>query len=156
MSEDKEPDVAAAEEEESHRQEEKDIINAAATENGSGDDHNHDQLLQMIAELRLENDSLRSQFNGLKDEVVDHKSEALVKQLHDQVASLSREIDVEKQTRVAAEQALEHLREAYSEADAKAQEYSTKFSQGLPYLLLNEAVPTSHVYFLNLCHSSLF
>lgn len=84
-----------------------------------------DELLQMIAELRLENDFLRSQF---KEQTEVDSSQ--VKQLEERLESLSREIDVEKQTRVAAEQALEHLREAYSEADAKAQEYSTKFSQG--------------------------
>ncbi|CAN6970660.1 unnamed protein product [Brassica rapa subsp. trilocularis] len=94
-------------------------------ENG-GTPHSDDELLRMIAELRLENDFLRSQFKE-QAEVVDSSSQ--VKQLEETVESLTREIDVEKQTRVAAEQALEHLRESYSEADAKAQEYSTKFSQ---------------------------
>ena len=97
-------------------------------ENG-GTPHSDDELLRMIAELRLENDFLRSQFKDQAEvEVVDSSSQ--VKQLEERVESLSREIDVEKQTRVAAEQALEHLRESYSEADARAQEYSTKFSQG--------------------------
>lgn len=145
MSEDKEPDVLA--QEESHGQEDKDlpdINDENLTENGSLE--NHDQLLQMIAELRLENDFLRSQF---KDQVDQFKSEqvqadsAQLKQLHQQVASLSREIDVEKQTRVAAEQALEHLREAYSEADAKAQDYSTKFSQGQPSFSICSCTRTS-------------
>ncbi|CAF2037903.1 unnamed protein product [Brassica napus] len=94
-------------------------------ENG-GTPHSDDELLRMIAELRLENDFLRSQFKE-QAEVVDSSSQ--VKQLEETVESLTREIDVEKQTRVAAEQALEHLRESYSEADARAQEYSTKFSQ---------------------------
>ncbi|KAG7607474.1 GRIP domain [Arabidopsis thaliana x Arabidopsis arenosa] len=135
MSEDKESDVVGEEEESHVIKEDKelnDASNETLTENG-------DQLLQMIAELRLENDFLRSQFEGLKDEVAQGRSlqkaeqveadSAQLKQLQEQVASLSREIDVEKQTRVAAEQALEHLREAYSEADAKSQEYSSKFSQ---------------------------
>ncbi|EOA14422.1 hypothetical protein CARUB_v10027624mg [Capsella rubella] len=119
MSQDKEPgDV----EEESHGQEEKDLSDENLTANGSLE--NHDQLLQMISQLRLENDFLKSQFvepsrSNHKTELVEADSAQLI-QLHQQVASLSREIDVEKQTRVAAEQALEHLREAYSEADAKA------------------------------------
>ncbi|WZZ85467.1 hypothetical protein YC2023_114046 [Brassica napus] len=98
---------------------------AEERENG-GTPHSDDELLRMIAELRLENDFLRSQFKE-QAEVVDSSSQ--VKQLEETVESLTREIDVEKQTRVAAEQALEHLRESYSEADARAQEYSTKFSQ---------------------------
>ncbi|KAG2278019.1 hypothetical protein Bca52824_060574 [Brassica carinata] len=98
---------------------------AEERENG-GTRHSDDELLRMIAELRLENDFLRSQFKE-QAEVVDSSSQ--VKQLEETVESLTREIDVEKQTRVAAEQALEHLRESYSEADARAQEYSTKFSQ---------------------------
>ncbi|CAL9245246.1 unnamed protein product [Arabidopsis halleri] len=126
MSEDKESDVVA--EEESHVQESD--INDASNENLTTE--NDDQLLQTIAELRLENDFLRSQFKDQVEQSRSHQVEAdsaQLKQLQEQVASLSREIDVEKQTRVAAEQALEHLREAYSEADAKAHEYSTKFSQ---------------------------
>ncbi|CAA7057000.1 unnamed protein product [Microthlaspi erraticum] len=100
-------------------------IDDAAKENLTD---NHDQLLQMVAELRLENDFLRSQFKGLKDQVEQVQGDRADSQLEERIASLSREIHVEKQTRVAAEQALEHLREAYSEADAKAQEYSTNLS----------------------------
>lgn len=103
---------------------------AKETENGGTPPHSSsgDELLGMINELRLENEFLRSQF---KEQAEVDTSQ--VKQLEERLESLTREIDVEKQTRVAAEQALEHLRESYSEADAKAQEYSTKFSQGLPY-----------------------
>ncbi|KAL0718583.1 hypothetical protein Bca4012_067906 [Brassica carinata] len=106
--------------------EEKEDDEAKVTENGGTPPHSSsgDELLGMIAELRLENDFLRSQF---KEQAEVDTSQ--VKQLEERIQSLTREIDVEKQTRVAAEQALEHLRESYSEADAKAQEYSTKFSQ---------------------------
>ncbi|KAL0856674.1 hypothetical protein Bca101_061828 [Brassica carinata] len=106
--------------------EEKEDDEAKVTENGGTPPHSSsgDELLGMIAELRLENEFLRSQFKEQAD--VDTSQ---VKQLEERIQSLTREIDVEKQTRVAAEQALEHLRESYSEADAKAQEYSTKFSQ---------------------------
>ncbi|CAH2043013.1 unnamed protein product [Thlaspi arvense] len=117
MSQDKGPDVVAEEQGKEN-----------LTENGPPGGGNHDELLQMIAELRIENDFLRSQF---KDQVEGDRavSQPQVDELQGRLASLSREVDVEKQTRVAAEQALEHLREAYSEADAKAQEYSSKFSQ---------------------------
>lgn len=140
MSQDKQPDDASLQE--------KDLSDASTrnlTQNGSLGE-NHDQLLQLIAQLRLENDFLRSQLEGSKDQVDQAEDSAQVEQVHQRAASLSREIDVEKQTRVAAEQALEHLREAYSEADAKAQEYSAKFSQGQPYFLF----PHGSVFFISL------
>jgi hypothetical protein len=43
---------------------------------------------------------------------------------------LNRELNEEKQTRGAAEIALEHLREEYSDTDAKAQELSLKLAEG--------------------------
>lgn len=111
------------------------------TENGG------DELLQMIAELRLENEFLRSQFKEVDS------SQAQVKQLEERLQSLSREIEVEKQTRVAAEQALEHLRESYSEGDdAKAQQYS----QGLPYLNSNRIICHSFAFFFSLFSPLLF
>ncbi|XP_010557477.1 PREDICTED: protein GRIP [Tarenaya hassleriana] len=113
-----------------------------AKENTLSLGEDHDQLWQMVAELKLENDFLKSQFKGLKNQVEEHRSHpeamegqaergdsAQVKQLLERVASLDKHLDEEKQTRLAAEQALEHLREAYSEADAKAQDYAAKFSQ---------------------------
>lgn len=151
MSQDKEFTEVVAEDE-SPAQDSSDAANGNLAENKDGSlGENHDQPLQMITQLRLENDILKSQFEGLKEVEGDRADSAQLDQLHQQVASLSKEIDVEKQTRVAAEQALEHLREAYSEADAKAQEYSTKFSQGQPFALLLGSVMFAFSLFFSTC-----
>ncbi|XP_007046530.2 PREDICTED: protein GRIP [Theobroma cacao] len=110
--------------------------------NVSSDD-THDQLLQTVNELQFENEFLKSQLKSLKNFQSEHdgpsqQTEASseetsvladVKELHERIESLSRELNEEKQTRVAAEQALKHLREVYSEADAKAQELSGKLAE---------------------------
>lgn len=111
--------------------------------NVSSDD-THDQLLQTVTELQFENEFLKSQLKSLKNFQSEHDGpsqqteassdetsvSADVKELHERIESLSRELNEEKQTRVAAEQALKHLREVYSEADAKAQELSGKLAEG--------------------------
>ncbi|EOX90691.1 Golgi-localized GRIP domain-containing protein isoform 5, partial [Theobroma cacao] len=110
--------------------------------NVSSDD-THDQLLQTVTELQFENEFLKSQLKSLKNFQSEHDGpsqqteassdetsvSADVKELHERIESLSRELNEEKQTRVAAEQALKHLREVYSEADAKAQELSGKLAE---------------------------
>ena len=53
-----------------------------------------------------------------------------MKELRKSVESLSKELHEEKLTRGAAEEALRHLREAHSEADAKAHELSVKLAEG--------------------------
>ncbi|XP_021892919.1 protein GRIP-like [Carica papaya] len=119
-----------------------------AKENGLNDsipysEGSHDQLLQLVVELKLQNEVLKYQFNGLKNLQAEHtralpKSVAggeergdsvEVKDLLEKVESLSRELQEEKQTRTAAEEALKHLREAHPEADAKVQELSTKLAE---------------------------
>ncbi|GLT39332.1 hypothetical protein SLA2020_135300 [Shorea laevis] len=103
----------------------------------------HDQLLQMVTELKFQNEFLKSQLESLKD----HQSEpdvssqqskgmgqhsgdsAVVKDLHEKIESLSKELHVEKQTRLAAEEALRHLQEAHSEADTKARELAGKLTE---------------------------
>ncbi|KAJ6413371.1 hypothetical protein OIU84_006214 [Salix udensis] len=110
-------------------------------ENGMCDDGNvleestNEQLLQMVIELKFQNEFFKSQFEGLKSQ---HEAEengqesgesADVKELHEKIQSLNRELNEEKQTRGAAEIALEHLREEYSEADAKAKELSLKLAE---------------------------
>ncbi|KAJ6774782.1 CROSSOVER SUPPRESSOR ON 3 OF GOWEN [Salix purpurea] len=110
-------------------------------ENGMCDDGNvleestNEQLLQMVIELKFQNEFFKSQFEGLKSQ---HEAEengqesgesADVKELHEKIQSLNRELNEEKQTRGAAEIAMEHLREEYSEADAKAQELSLKLAE---------------------------
>ncbi|XP_044470267.1 protein GRIP [Mangifera indica] len=102
----------------------------------------HDQLLEMVIELKFQNEILKSQFEGLKTlrseddgscqqkEVVQESRKSVdVKELYERIESLSKELHEEKETRGAAEKALEHLRVAYSEADAKAQEFSTKLAE---------------------------
>ncbi|XP_031276037.1 protein GRIP isoform X1 [Pistacia vera] len=118
-------------------------------ENGTHDDRNdylnvdHDQLLEIVLELKFQNEILKSQFEGLKTlrseddglcqqregSVQESRESVDVKELHERINSLSKELHEEKETRGAAEKALEHLRVAYSEADAKAQEFSTKLAE---------------------------
>ncbi|XP_031276041.1 protein GRIP isoform X2 [Pistacia vera] len=108
-------------------------------ENGTHDDRNdylnvdHDQLLEIVLELKFQNEILKSQFDGLcqqrEGSVQESRESVDVKELHERINSLSKELHEEKETRGAAEKALEHLRVAYSEADAKAQEFSTKLAE---------------------------
>ncbi|XP_022741967.1 protein GRIP-like isoform X2 [Durio zibethinus] len=116
--------------------------NGAVDGNLSSDD-THDQLLQTVTELKFENEFLKSQLESLKIFQSEHDGPSKqtnatgqetgissdVKELHERIESLSRELREEKQTRVAAEEALKHLREVYSEADAKAQELSGKLAE---------------------------
>ncbi|KAH1047780.1 hypothetical protein J1N35_038564 [Gossypium stocksii] len=116
--------------------------NAELDANLSSDD-THDKLLQTVTELKFENEVLKSQLESFKNFQSENdvpsqqtnvsgketKFSADVKELHDRIESLSRELDEEKQTRVAAEEALKHLREAYTEADAKAQDLSGKLAE---------------------------
>ncbi|MBA0840618.1 hypothetical protein Goarm_003190, partial [Gossypium armourianum] len=116
--------------------------NAELDANLSSDDA-HDKLLQTVTELKFENEVLKSQLESFKNFQSENdvpsqqtnvsgketKFSADVKELHDRIESLSRELDEEKQTRVAAEEALKHLREVYTEADAKAQDLSGKLAE---------------------------
>ncbi|XP_057972873.1 protein GRIP isoform X2 [Malania oleifera] len=96
----------------------------------------HDQLVQMVIELKFQNEYLKSQFAGLDDlhlekEAFRQKDGASgdAKALHESIESLNKELFQEKQTRGAAEEALKHLRAAFSEADAKAQELSVRLAE---------------------------
>ncbi|OMP11386.1 Prefoldin, partial [Corchorus capsularis] len=116
--------------------------NGVIDANFSSDD-NHNQLLQTVTELKIENEFLKSQLESFKSFQLEHDApsqqtrangeetgvSADVKDLHERIESLTRELNEEKQTRLAAEQALQHLREVYSEADAKAQELSGKLAE---------------------------
>ncbi|TYJ14298.1 hypothetical protein E1A91_A10G108800v1 [Gossypium mustelinum] len=116
--------------------------NAELDANLSSDDA-HDKLLQTVTELKFENEVLKSQLDSFKNFQSENdvpsqqtnvsgketKFSADVKELHDRIESLSRELDEEKQTRVAAEEALKLLREVYTEADAKAQDLSGKLAE---------------------------
>ncbi|XP_074571452.1 protein GRIP [Curcuma longa] len=102
-------------------------------------DESIDELRQMVIELGFQNEYLKSQLDHLKSElhperVSDqerHRREGAGSSeddnnLHDQIKYLHKEIQEQKETRKAAEDALEHLRIAYSEADGKVQELSAK------------------------------
>ncbi|XP_062144224.1 protein GRIP [Alnus glutinosa] len=107
----------------------------------SGD--SHDQLVQMVTELKFQNEFLKCQFEDLKnlqlEEIVSNQQTIAsetdggesedVKELREKIESLEKELLEEKQTRGAAEEALKHLTSAYSEADAKAQELSAKLAE---------------------------
>lgn len=98
----------------------------------------NDQLVQMVMELNFQNEYLKSQFESLKiyqqDSSGSHQQTKTIgdedeKMLHEKIESLNRELLEEKQTRGAAEDALTHLRAAFSEADTKAQELSAKLAE---------------------------
>ncbi|KAM2111532.1 hypothetical protein ACFX1R_014140 [Malus domestica] len=94
-------------------------------ENGGSDvADTHDQLVQTVMELKLQNKIMKSQFKVFWDsqssepsEKEDGESEE-VKQLRQMIESLNVELLEEKQTRAAAEVALKHLQESHSEADS--------------------------------------
>lgn len=106
-------------------------------------DDTHDQLLQMVAELKFQNEYLQSHFQDLKNLHTDsggsYQQTKAVEQdgrpcedtneLHERIQSLNKELLEEKQTRGAAEEALKHLRALHSEADAKSQELSAKLAE---------------------------
>lgn len=112
-------------------------------------DGTQDQLMQMVVELKFQNEYLKSRFQELKNihtdsadsiqqtKAVDQNGACEDSQvLHEKIESLNIELAIEKQTRGAAEAALEHLREEYTEADAKAQELAAKLAEGhINYLL---------------------
>ncbi|KAL6226922.1 hypothetical protein ACLB2K_000881 [Fragaria x ananassa] len=109
-----------------------------AVENGSSGDA-HDQLVQMVTELKFQNEFLKSQIEGFqslkqKEPSVEEggggggDSEE-VEQLRRSVESLSAQLEEEKQTRAAAEVALKHLREEHLEADSRAQDLAAKLAK---------------------------
>ncbi|GMN28752.1 hypothetical protein TIFTF001_002173 [Ficus carica] len=112
------------------------VVENGISDGGLSSTVGHDQLVQTVIELRFQNEYLKSQFEGFKNfESVDRASdeqkkgsegEAGVKELQEMVESLNKQLLEEKQTRVAAEEALKHLQVAHLEADAKAQELSVK------------------------------
>ncbi|XP_042500883.1 protein GRIP-like [Macadamia integrifolia] len=108
-----------------------------------GCDETHDQLVQMVIELNFQNIYLKAHIEGLKTLQLDSSGicgtkieteqegsvTENVKELHEKIESLNRELLEQKQAQDAAEDALKHLRAAYSEADAKAQELSAKLAE---------------------------
>ncbi|KAG6487899.1 hypothetical protein ZIOFF_056637 [Zingiber officinale] len=102
-------------------------------------DESVDELRQMVVELSFQNEYWKSQLDHLKSEFrpecasdqerhgrEDAGSSEDDNNLHEQIKCLCKEIQEKKETQKAAEDALEHLRIAYSEADGKVQELSAK------------------------------
>ncbi|PKA47765.1 Protein GRIP [Apostasia shenzhenica] len=102
-------------------------------------DGTYDQLTQIVMELSLQNDYLKAQIEGIKSQVFrstevaksDDESNSevtseVIRQLEEKIESLNKEIQEHRQTQKAAENALEHLRVEYFEADGKVQELSSK------------------------------
>lgn len=106
--------------------------------------YSHDELVQMVVELNFQNEYMKSQYEGLKNHLLNserHDQQKVqehddlrcrddVKELHGEIESLKRELLEERQTRDAADEALKHLRAAHLEADTKAQEFSAKLAEG--------------------------
>ncbi|KAK3014055.1 hypothetical protein RJ639_008049, partial [Escallonia herrerae] len=105
-------------------------------------DESH-QLVQMVLELKFQNEYLKSQFQDSEKLHIDtggsYEQRTAIEQdgraftdanqLHEKLDSMNRELLEERQTRATAEEALKHLRAVYSEADAKAHELSAKLAE---------------------------
>jgi hypothetical protein len=110
---------------------------------GSGD--TYDQLLQMVVDLRFQNEFLKSQFEGfsnvnsvrsessLQKEVggTEDRESDIVKELQEKIESLNKEFLIEKQTRIASEEALKHLQILYSDAEEKAKDLAEQLVEGV-------------------------
>ncbi|KAI0489042.1 hypothetical protein KFK09_028883 [Dendrobium nobile] len=99
----------------------------------------YDQLSQIIMDLSLQNDYLKAQIEDTKYQALrsvevakpnngskDDEASEIVSQLQEKINSLNKELQEQRETQKAAENALEHLRAEYSEADGKVQELSLK------------------------------
>ncbi|CAK9321374.1 unnamed protein product [Citrullus colocynthis] len=102
----------------------------------------HDELVQLVIDMKSQNEYLKSQLESMKnqqnvenmpereEEIGSRDGESVdLKELQERIESLSKELSEEKQTRGAAERALQHLQEAHSEADAKVHELSAKLME---------------------------
>jgi predicted RNase H-like nuclease (RuvC/YqgF family) len=91
-----------------------------------------EELAREVMELGLQNEYLRFQIAGAYPAgCADEGSESeLVRGLKEQVERLSREVQEHRQTREAAERALEHVNVSYAEADSKVQELTAKLAEG--------------------------
>ncbi|TKY70262.1 GRIP protein [Spatholobus suberectus] len=119
------------------------LLENGLSDGNQGPADTHDQLLQMVMDLRFQNDFLRSQFDGFRnvnnvhsdssiqkgvDDLAERESN-IEKELQERIELLNKEFLEKKQTRIASEEALKHLQTAYSEAEAKAQELSEKLAE---------------------------
>ncbi|TVU39332.1 hypothetical protein EJB05_12745 [Eragrostis curvula] len=90
-----------------------------------------EELAREVMELGLQNEYFRSQIAGAHPAGgADEGSESeVLRGLKEQVERLSREVQEQRQTREAAERALEHVNISYAEADSKVQELTAKLAE---------------------------
>lgn len=102
-------------------------------------DGTYDQLTQIVMELSLQNDFLKAQIEGTISQDIgsvevtkpdsgskNEEATEIITHLQEKVNILNKEIQEQRETQKAAEEALQHLRAEYFEADAKVQELSLK------------------------------
>lgn len=101
-------------------------------------DETHDELTRMVMELNFQNDYLKAQIGSIISQLQkpvsrednengqDGEASEQAHHLNEQIKCLNKEIQEQRETQKAADDALEHLRAAYSEADGKVQELSVK------------------------------
>ncbi|XP_039133426.1 protein GRIP isoform X1 [Dioscorea cayenensis subsp. rotundata] len=100
-------------------------------------DETDEDLTRMVIELSFQNDYLKAQigsFNlpvlGSIDAVAKEGGDSeQLNQLHEKIKCLNKEIQEQKETQKAAEDALEHLRAQCADADSKVQGLSEKLAQ---------------------------
>lgn len=92
-----------------------------------------DSLAQMVMELTFQNEYLKAQIGSMGAENIrpvvgcqEEDGSGQVNQLNEKIKCLNREIQEQRETQKAAEDALEHLRVEYTEADGKVQELTAK------------------------------
>ncbi|KAF3796172.1 GRIP protein [Nymphaea thermarum] len=108
------------------------------------DNGDHDHLVQTILELRFQNECFKTQIQDLQVHYLrgreDHVEHGAVEngeavpfgdstELREKVRILTQQIKEQKETQVAADDALKHLRSACDEADAKVAELSAKLME---------------------------
>ncbi|AES95278.1 putative GRIP domain-containing protein [Medicago truncatula] len=114
------------------------VLDNRFSDGNEGSADTHDELLQMVVDLKSQNEFLKSQIEGFSNvESVSRESSMqkevggtedgesdIVKELRERIELLNKEFLIEKQTRIASEEALKHLQIAYSDAEAKAKDLS--------------------------------
>ena len=97
-----------------------------------------EDLMRIVIEVSFQNDYLKAQIGssrlpavGSIDAVAKEGGDSeQLNQLHEKIKCLNKEIQEQKETQKAAEDALEHLKAQYADADSKVQELSEKLAQG--------------------------
>jgi len=121
------------------------VLDNGFSDGNEGLANTHDELLQMVVDLKSQNEFLKSQIEGFSNvESVSRESSIqkevggtedgesdIVKELRERIELLNKEFLIEKQTRIASEEALKHLQIAYSDAEAKAKDLSEQLVEGV-------------------------